>query len=115
MTYAYSVVANQGAMAGLPVAFDQRRPGYRELNPVAILKVEDSDGKSLFQYQKPEVKGVLDPKVAYLMTDVLSDNNARAVAFGVNSSLKLSRTAAAKTGTTNDFKDNWTLGFTPQL
>jgi penicillin-binding protein 1C len=115
MTYAYGVVANKGVMAGLPVPDDQKRPGYRELNPVAILKVEDSNGNTLFEYKKPEVKEVLDPKIAYLMTDILDDNQARSVAFGANSPLKLSRPAAAKTGTTNDFKDNWTFGYTPQL
>ncbi|MEP7200496.1 MAG: transglycosylase domain-containing protein [Chloroflexota bacterium] len=115
MTYAYGVVANKGLMAGLPVSPDERRPGYRELNPVAILRVEDPNGNTLYQYQKPDVKEVLDPKVAYLLTDVLDDNQTRAVAFGANSPLKLSRPAAAKTGTTNDFKDNWTFGFTPQL
>jgi penicillin-binding protein 1C len=115
LTYAYSTVANQGAMAGVPVPADQLRPGYRELNPVAILRVEDSNGKTLFEYKKPEVKEVLDPRVAYLMTDILSDNQARTAAFGANSLLKLSRPAGAKTGTTNDFKDNWTIGYTPQL
>ncbi|MBI1800496.1 MAG: hypothetical protein HYR71_02565 [Chloroflexi bacterium] len=109
------MVANRGVMAGLPVPSDVKRPGYREMNPVAILKVEDANGKTLFEYQKPDVKTVLSPQVAYLMTDVLSDNQARAVAFGANSPLKLSRPTAAKTGTTNDFKDNWTLGYTPQL
>ncbi len=115
LTYAYGVVANQGVMAGAPVLTDQRRPGYRELNPVAILKVEDSNGKVLYEYKKPETKSIVSPQVAYLMTDILSDNGARAAVFGSNSALKLSRLAAAKTGTTNDFRDNWTLGYTPQL
>ncbi len=115
MTYAYGVVANKGVMAGTPAPTADRRPGFRELNPVSILKVEDANGNTLYQYDKPEVKEVLDSKVAYLVTNVLSDNNARAVAFGPNSPLKMSRPAAAKTGTTNDFKDNWTFGFTPQL
>jgi len=115
MTYAYGVVANAGVMAGQPVPAENRRPGYRELNPVAILRVEDSTGNTLYEYKKPEQKEVLDPKVAYLMTDVLDDDPTRAAAFGANGSLKLSRQAAAKTGTTNDFKDNWTFGYTPQL
>ncbi|MBI5876078.1 MAG: transglycosylase domain-containing protein [Chloroflexi bacterium] len=115
LTYAYGVVANSGAMAGQPVPSTDRRPGYREVNPVSILRVEDPNGELLYEYKKPEIKEVLDPRITYLMSDILSDNQARTAAFGANSALKLSRPAAAKTGTTNDFKDNWTLGFTPQL
>ncbi len=62
---------------------------------------------------------VLDPAHAYEMTNVLADNNARCSAqlceFGLTSPLRLSRPAAAKTGTTNVFSDNWTVGYTPQL
>jgi hypothetical protein len=52
---------------------------------------------------------------AFLITDILSDNAARALAFGPNSVLQLDRPAAVKTGTTNDFRDNLTMGYTPQL
>jgi 1A family penicillin-binding protein len=113
MTYAFSVFANGGTMAGVPVK--EQRFGYRELDPVAILRVEDRDGNIIWQYTAPETREVLSPQLAYLITDILSDNNARAPAFGYESPLKLSRPAAAKTGTTNDFRDAWTIGYTPQL
>ena len=113
MTYAFSVFANGGTMAGVPVK--EPRPGYRELDPVAILRVEDRDGNIIWQYTAPETRQVLSPQLAYLITDILADNNARAPAFGWESPLKLSRPAAAKTGTTNDFRDAWTIGYTPQL
>ncbi len=58
---------------------------------------------------------ILSPQVAYLITDILSDNDARAPAFGMNSPLRLSRPAAAKTGTTYNWRDNWTIGYTPDL
>jgi membrane carboxypeptidase/penicillin-binding protein PbpC len=61
-----------------------------------------------------EVQAV-SPQVAYLITDILSDDQARLPAFGENSVLKLSRPAAAKTGTTTDWRDNWTIGYTPDL
>ncbi|MEA3340397.1 MAG: penicillin-binding protein, partial [Chloroflexota bacterium] len=54
-------------------------------------------------------------RVAYLITDILSDNLARAPSFGEGSALRLSRPAAAKTGTTTDWRDNWTVGYTPDL
>ncbi|MGI8826670.1 MAG: transglycosylase domain-containing protein [Chloroflexota bacterium] len=67
----------------------------------------------------PKSTRVLDSAHAYEMTDVLADNNARCTPqvceFGWNSALALDRPAAAKTGTTNSFTDNWTLGYTPQL
>jgi len=57
----------------------------------------------------------MDERVAYLISDVLSDNLARAPSFGEGSALRLSRPAAAKTGTTTDWRDNWTVGYTPDL
>jgi 1A family penicillin-binding protein len=113
MTYAFSVFANGGTMAGLPV--QEQRLGYRELDPVAILRVEDRDGNVIWQYTAPETREVLSPQLAYLINDIMSDNNARAPMFGYESPLKLSRPAAVKTGTTNDFRDAWTVGYTPQI
>ena len=116
MAYAYSVFANMGVMAGQPVPPERQRPGHRTLDPVAILRVEDSKGNILWQYTEPQTQRVLDPALAYLMADILSDNDARAPAFGYNSDLYFEdRRVAAKTGTTNDFRDNWTIGFTPQI
>jgi len=53
--------------------------------------------------------------VAWLINDILRDDRARAIGFGQNSTLKLERTAAVKTGTTTNFHDNWTIGYTPDL
>jgi membrane peptidoglycan carboxypeptidase len=116
MAYAFSVFGNVGVMAGQPVPPEVQRPGHRTLEPVAILRVEDSAGNVLWQYSEPETQQVLDPALAYLMADILSDNDARAAAFGRDSDLYFEdRRVAAKTGTTNDFRDNWTIGFTPQI
>jgi penicillin-binding protein 1C len=117
MTYAFSVLANGGYMAGQPIPEDKLRPGYRELDPVAILRVEDANGNVLEEYRSPELKQILSPQVSYVITHMLSDNVARTPAFGSRSMLFLGsdRPAAAKTGTTTDFRDSWTVGFTPQL
>ena len=86
--------------------------GYR-VDPVSILKVEDRSGKVLFEYKQPGKKRVLDEKVAYLINNVLSDNNARLITFGANSLINIKgRNVAVKTGTTNDLRDNWTVGWT---
>ncbi|MBI1872084.1 hypothetical protein HYS10_01560, partial [Candidatus Collierbacteria bacterium] len=83
------------------------------VDPVAILKVEDKNGKVIFEYKKVKPERVLDEKVAFLMHSILSDNQARLLTFAPNSYLNLgSRAVAVKTGTTNDLRDNWTLGWT---
>jgi membrane peptidoglycan carboxypeptidase len=118
MAYAYGVIANLGVQAGQPVPEVDRRPGHRTLDPVAILRIEDKAGAIIYEYKEPATEQIIDPALAYLMADILSDNEARAVAFGRNSVLKRDfeeRPIAAKTGTTNNFRDNWTVGFTPQL
>jgi membrane peptidoglycan carboxypeptidase len=88
--------------------------GFR-LSPVAILLVTDSLGRVITEYRPPEGDQVLRPEHAYLMTHILADNQARTPAFGPNSVLNFSRPAAVKTGTTNDFRDNWAVGYTPDI
>ncbi len=115
-TYAYSVLANGGVMAGEPVPPELQRTGFRTLNPVSILQVRDSAGTVLKKYEQPDVERIISADAQFLITDILSDDVARAPIFGANSLLTLpDRKVAAKTGTTNGNKDAWTMGFTPQL
>lgn len=84
--------------------------GYA-VEPTAILKVEDNNGKILDEVKPEKKKRVLSEEVAYIMADILSDNSAREAVFGLNSLLNVpGRQVAVKTGTTNDRKDNWTIG-----
>ena len=81
--------------------------------PIAILKVEDSQGKTLFEHKKSRGKKVLSPDICFLISHILSDNNAREEVFGPRSWLVIpGKTVAVKTGTTDDKRDNWTIGFT---
>ncbi len=115
-TYAYSVLANGGVMAGEPVPPERRRTGFRNLDPVAILQVRDAEGNVLKKYERPAVERVLSTDLQYLISDILSDDVARAPAFGAGTALTLpDRRVAAKTGTTNGWKDAWTVGYTPDL
>lgn len=85
--------------------------GYKN-EPAAIAKIDDRKGNVIYEYQANPVK-VLDAGNVFEITSILSDNNARAEEFG--NTLTISRPAAVKTGTTEDFKDAWTLGYTPSL
>lgn len=81
----------------------------------SILKVEDKDGNILEEWNDNPIT-VLDKNVALQISSILSDNDARAPTFGARSPLYFSgRQVAAKTGTTNNFKDSWTIGYTPSL
>lgn len=99
LTGAYQVMANEG----------------RRIPPVAITKVVDHKGTVLYEYVPNNGEQVIRAAHAYLMSSILSDNNARAPMFGTNSVLALPFQAAVKTGTTNDYRDNWTVGYTPDL
>ncbi len=97
MATAYSAFANGGS----------------KVEPVFILKIEDPDGEKVYEYKPVKQEKVLDERVAFLINHILSDNNARLITFGVNSYLNMGdRAVAVKTGTTNDMRDNWTIGWT---
>ncbi len=90
--------------------------GGMRVTPQMVLKVTDHKGNILYQWKPtPLTTRVIDPRVAYLITDILSDDQARIPGFGRNSALNIGRPAAAKTGTTTDFRDNWIVGYTPNL
>ena len=98
LTSAFGVLANKG----------------RQQDPVSILKVADNKGKTLFEYHPTEGRKVLDEGIAFIISDILSDNGARTQAFGSNSVLNIaSKAVAVKTGTTDEKRDNWTVGYTP--
>lgn len=99
LTNAYGVFANNGI--------------YNP--PVGILEVRDSDNTVLEKYTKKD-KDVLPESVAALISSVLSDNNAKIPAYGANSPLFFGdRPVASKTGTTNDYRDVWVVGYTPSV
>jgi 1A family penicillin-binding protein len=89
--------------------------GYK-VQAVSILKVEDKDGEVLEEWKREKSEKVLDSKVVATLSNVLSDDYARAYAFGLGSVLTLpGRPVASKTGTTNSYVDAWTIGYTPSL
>lgn len=90
--------------------------GGQRVAPVTVRRVENAEGEVIWSARGGLGERVLDPRVAYLITDILSDDLARISTFGEGSALNLAgRPAAVKTGTTTDFRDNWTVGYTPEL
>lgn len=86
-----------------------------QVERTGILKVEDSEG-NILEERKIEERLVLDPEVARVINDILSDNEARQPVFQPRSSLYFpDRQVAAKTGTTQDYRDAWTIGYTPSI
>jgi len=98
MATVYGVLANQGNRV--------------DLNP--ILKITDYQGNILEEKKEIKEKRVLDPGIAFIISDILSDNNARAMEFGTNSPLFIpNHKVSVKTGTSDNKRDNWTIGYTP--
>ena len=98
LTTAYATLANTGTY----------------VEPTPFLAVVDAAGRPVALPQQT-LRQAISPAAAWQVTDILSDNAARTSAFGANNPLRISRPAAVKTGTTTDWRDNWTVGYTRYL
>lgn len=98
-------------------AYNILASGGKAVGPEPILQAVDAYGRPALGARRPggEPLQAVKQSTAFLLTDILSDNEARKPMFGANSPLKLSKPAAAKTGTTDDWRDNWTIGYTRYL
>lgn len=97
---AYAAFANEG----------------RRVDLVGVLKVEDRDGRVLEEFKPLAGKQVMSAQEAFIISHILADNSAREITFGaVNGLIIPNYQVAVKTGTTNDKKDNWAIGWTPNL
>lgn len=85
--------------------------GYKN-DPTFILEITNKRGDLIYKYE-PDPQLVVDEEYTFLISSILSDNKSRSEVFGP--ALNISRPAAVKTGTTEDFKDAWTIGYTPSL
>jgi membrane peptidoglycan carboxypeptidase len=101
MTAAYATFANHGV----------RVPS------ISILKIENAQGQPIYTFDPSHIHGtrVMRADVAFLISSMLSDKTARYHEFFPGNPLEVDRPAAAKTGTTDSFRDNWTIGYTPHL
>jgi penicillin-binding protein 1C len=115
--YDLSLALGGGAvrLLDLSAAYGAFANGGFQVEPVSILEIRDLRGNVLYSSPSISQIRVIDKRVAWLISDILSDNDARRLGFGEFSSLRLDRPAAVKTGTTSNFHDNWTIGYTPQV
>jgi len=98
MAEVYGTIANSG----------------KKVNLDPILKITDYQGSLVYQKDAPEEKSVINEGIAFIIANILSDNLARSLEFGINSPLNIpNHTVSVKTGTSDNKRDNWTIGFTP--
>ncbi|GAB4332785.1 MAG: hypothetical protein Kow0010_18850 [Dehalococcoidia bacterium] len=111
---ALALGAGEVRMVDLAAAYGVLATNGVHREPFAIARVRDARGNIL--YERPSMPGrqVISPEVAFLLTDILADPHGRIAGFGPGSVLELPFPAAVKTGTTTEFRDNWTVGYTPR-
>ncbi|MEI7769410.1 MAG: transglycosylase domain-containing protein [Chloroflexales bacterium] len=116
---AMALGSNEVRLLELSGAYNALRNGGRYAPPVAILKVTNSRGEVLERWSPDHGRPIFGPhseQIAYLISSILSDNEARWLMFGRNNVLELPDiVAAAKTGTSNDWRDSWALGYTDSV
>ena len=124
VTYAYSVLASNGVMRGVPTT-QTLGPGNRKLDPVSILQITRQDGTVLYPLTedhrvKVQEDKVVEPQNAYQITSILSDPSAFCITYGCGA-LSIGRPWGVKTGTSEPFENSrdigetWTYGYTPDL
>ncbi len=115
-TYGLSLTLGGGdvRLLDLTAAYAALGAGGELARPFAVVRVRDSAGRILYE-RAPASRRVLSPELAYLLADILSDPDARIPGFGGVTPFELPFPAAVKSGTSSGFRDNWTLGFTPDI
>ncbi len=116
--YGLSLVLGSGEVKlnDMVNAYSSFANGGMHYQPIPVLKVTDPRNKVIEDNSKPQGKRVLDAQIAYIMSNVLSDDRSRQYIFGANNPLHINgRNVGAKTGTTEYYNDAWTMGFSPDL
>ena len=123
--YSWDNVRNYGAsitlggvelrMTELSTAYGVIANGGKRVDLDPLLEVHDSHGQTIYK-KAPKKVEIVDPGIAFIISDILADNNARSASFGPNSALNIPGVrVSVKTGTTDNKRDNWTVGFTPDV
>jgi len=110
---AVTLGGGETTLLDLTSAFSVFASGGLKREVSSIAEIRDFKNKSIYKKVRIKEKSVLTPEVSFLVSHILSDNNARLEVFGPNSYLNIpGKTVAVKTGTTDDKRDNWAVGYT---
>jgi 1A family penicillin-binding protein len=110
---AVTLGGGESTLLDMTSAFSVFARGGEYIKPHGIIEIKDNKGKSIYKFEKESPKRVFSKEISFLISHILSDNVARTPAFGPNSYLNIpGKTVAVKTGTTNDKRDNWAIGYT---
>jgi len=113
---AVTLGGGETTLLDLTSTFSTLSDSGQKKDPSSIIEITDFKGKKIYKQVKVKKKQVLSPEVAFLISHILSDNNARIEIFGANSYLNIpGKTVAVKTGTTDDKRDNWAIGYTKSI
>jgi 1A family penicillin-binding protein len=115
-TYGLSLALGAGEvkLVDMVTAYSAFADGGQTRKLTAIEKVINSKGDTL-KIERPKEAQVISPQTAYIISSILSDNDARSATFGSSSPLKTPKITAVKTGTTDDYVDSWTMGYSPDF
>ncbi len=113
--HAYAVFCNLGMQTGQRLSTGEKNSPSESLSPVAVLRVENAAGEILLDWNQTLERPIVNPQLAYLVTDVLSDEVARRSSLGHPNPLEIGRPAGAKIATSLDGSGSWTIGYVPQL
>lgn len=111
-----SLGGGETTLLDLTQAFSVFANGGGRVEPIGVLEITDFNGKTIYKKKDEKKKEVLSPAISFIISHILSDNNARVDTFGPSSYLNISgKTVAVKSGTTDDKRDNWAVGFTREI
>jgi len=113
ITHAYSTFANQGLMVGQPFSTGDGN-SLPPIYPISVLEISDTHGQEWLSEPNIERRPVITQQLAYLITNILSDQPARWPSLGHPNPLEIGRPAAAKVGGTSNQQDTWSIGYTPE-
>lgn len=113
---AVTLGGGESTLVDMTSAFSVFASGGLKRDASALTEISNFNGKTIYKEVKVKEKRILSPEISFLISHILSDNNARLEAFGANSYLNIpGKTVAVKTGTTNDKRDNWAIGYTKSI
>ena len=114
ISHAYSTLANQGILAGVPVKTSNASREENLIEPIAFMKLTDLAGTTLSEVPGPKARPVLSSQLSFLLNHILSDEPARWPSLGHPNPLEIGQPVAAKLGWTEAGKDAWAVGYTPR-